>query len=174
MRQPIRLFALDQNFPEPIVAALGQNMPEAELVPLRRIDARLPSVEDDWRILHFLSRHHRPWHGLVTTDAAMISQPRELAMLLQTRLTLVVATRAGNDPVRASGLVLAYLPGICRRLREDVAEMWVLNAVSRAPDDPWEHLQRVAERQRSTATDLFAASRLPDKEFLVPADQVLA
>ena len=103
----------------------------------------------------------------------MISQPRELAMLMQTRLTLVVAARTRNDPVQASGLVLAYLPGICRRLAENAAELWVLNAVNRAPDNPWERLEMVAERQGSTARELFAETRLSSRAFNVTPDQAL-
>jgi len=35
----LALFALDQNFPEPIVNALNEFIPEVDLVPLREIDA---------------------------------------------------------------------------------------------------------------------------------------
>ena len=35
------LFALDQNFPEPIIEALNEDSLEAELVPLRAVDAQL-------------------------------------------------------------------------------------------------------------------------------------
>ena len=50
-----RRFALDQNFPEPIVDALSTWL-EAELVPIRRIDQRMPTL-DDWRCSwRFMSR----------------------------------------------------------------------------------------------------------------------
>lgn len=47
---PRRLFALDQNFPQPIVSALRDFMVEAELVALADIDPRLGDV-DDWQVL---------------------------------------------------------------------------------------------------------------------------
>jgi len=38
-----RLFALDHNFPEPLLDALSASIPEAELVPVRRIDESFAS-----------------------------------------------------------------------------------------------------------------------------------
>ena len=37
-----RLFALDHNFPDPIVATLGRFQADAELVRIDAIDARMP------------------------------------------------------------------------------------------------------------------------------------
>jgi hypothetical protein len=118
---PPRLFALDHNFPQPIVEVLADFMTEAELVPLQEIDSRLPEFQNDWEVLLALHHHARPWDGLVTTDSSMIQLPRELAVLMQTKLTLVVALEAGHDPLKATGLVLAHLPGICARTDPDVA-----------------------------------------------------
>ena len=71
-----RLFALDENFPEPIVDMLAPFLVEAELVPLDRIDPRLPEM-DDWELLLALHHHGREWDGLITTDSSMLKQPRE-------------------------------------------------------------------------------------------------
>ncbi len=100
--RPPRRFALDQNFPQPILALLAEYLrEEAELVPLAQIDKRLAESVDDWRIL--LSLHQRgDWDGLITTDSGMLSLPRELAVLMQTKLSLVVAEEAGHDPLRAT------------------------------------------------------------------------
>ena len=103
-----RLFALDQNFPRPIVETLADFIVEAELVAIEDVDPRLPRAED-WQVLRFLGWHDRPWDGLITTDARMLSQPREIAALLQTRLTLVVAEAAGHDMIKATGLVLTHI-----------------------------------------------------------------
>jgi hypothetical protein len=75
---PLRLFALDQNFPQPIVSALSEFMVEAELVALADIDERLIDL-DDWQVLLALHHHERSWDGLLTTDTGMLSLPRELA-----------------------------------------------------------------------------------------------
>lgn len=62
------LFALDQNFPEPIVNALNEFIPEVDLVQLREIDAALTSEIEDWEVLLALHHHERPWDGLITND----------------------------------------------------------------------------------------------------------
>ena len=80
-----RLFALDQNFPQPLAEAVGPFMPEVELVSIREIDQRLSDMED-WELLLALYHHERPWDGLVTTDSSMLNQPRELAVVRQTNL----------------------------------------------------------------------------------------
>lgn len=50
-----RRFALDQNFPEPIVDGLVDWLAShAELMPIRRIDKRLATI-DDWEVLQALA-----------------------------------------------------------------------------------------------------------------------
>jgi hypothetical protein len=72
------LFALDQNFPQPIVNALTRFQAHAELVPVRQIDERMSDL-DDWELLLALHHHERPWAGLITTDSSMLSQVRTTA-----------------------------------------------------------------------------------------------
>jgi hypothetical protein len=46
-----RLFAPDQNFPQPMVEALSAYMPEATLVSLWEIDPRLAAEMEDWEVM---------------------------------------------------------------------------------------------------------------------------
>jgi hypothetical protein len=105
-----KLFALDHNFPQPIVDVLTEYQEDAELVRVDGIDDRLPQL-DDWALLLALHHHDRPWDGLITTDTSMLNRAREMAAVMQTKLTLVVAMEAGHNPVKASGLLFAYLGG---------------------------------------------------------------
>jgi hypothetical protein len=161
---PRRLFALDQNFPLPIVEVLSEYMAEAELVPIADIDSRLADL-DDWEVLLALHHHERGWDGLITTDSGMLSLPRELCVLMQTHLTLVVAEAAGHDPLKATGLVLTYLPWIAHQTRPDVAQLWVLRAANRPPEDPWDRLERIAARRGTSAHALFSSERLTHSEM---------
>ncbi len=138
---------------------------EAELAPLSTIDERLAQSVDDWRIL--LSLHQRgDWDGLVTTDSGMLSLPRELTVLMQTKLSLVVAEEAGHDPLRATGLVLLHLPGICRDTTTTKPQVWRLRAPGRRPViDPWAELERVADHQSQRASELYAAAKLSRSEL---------
>jgi len=159
-----RLFALDQNFPQPIVDGLAEYIIEAELVPLVRIDEKLATLED-WEVMLALNHHQRAWDGLITTDANMLALPRELAVLMQTKLTLVVSKESGHDPIKATGLLLAYLPGICQQTERERSQVWTLRAVQRPADDPWEKMEQLARRHATTASKLYAANKLNSKEM---------
>jgi hypothetical protein len=159
-----RLFALDQNFPQPIVEVLSGFMAEAELVAVADIDRRLTDI-DDWQLLLALHHHERDWQGLITTDSGMLSMPRELSVLMQTKLTLVVADAAGHDPLKATGLVLAYLPWIAAHTQPDVAQLWVLRSANKPHDDPWSWLEKTAERRGTTAAALYPEEKLSEEEL---------
>jgi hypothetical protein len=73
---PRRLFALDHNFPQPVLAALADALPQVELVPIRDIDPSLADL-DGWELLRELHRHERGWDGMVTNDDAMLSLARK-------------------------------------------------------------------------------------------------
>jgi hypothetical protein len=162
---PPRLFALDQGFPQPIVDALHEYLKaDANLVPVATISERLADM-DDWEILLSLHHHGDSWDGLVSTDTSMLTLPRELATLMQTKLTLVVCRAAGHDPVRATGLLLTNLATICDQTRPDRAQLWNLGGGRRRPpDNPWDHFARVASRREMTTGELRA------EEWLTPAE----
>jgi hypothetical protein len=156
-------FALDEDFPDTIINALGLGVPEADLVPIRLIDSRLRQM-DDWKLL--LSLHHlEKWDGLVTTDSRMLKLPRELAVIHQTKLTLVIIEQAGHDPIRAAGLLLVHLPTICRKTVRSTGQIWKLSAKNRNHDDPWEELQKIANHMNMTVKDLFQAHKLSNNEL---------
>ncbi len=154
-----KLFALDHNFPAPIVSVLADLQGAAELVRIDEIDPRLARL-DDWELLLALRHHERPWDGLITTDSSMLRQPLELATLIQTKLTLVVAIDSGHNPVKASGLLFAHLENVCKRTTPEQAQVWQLNARSKPADDPWDILRRHAEHAKRSANELWNESKL--------------
>jgi hypothetical protein len=160
----LALFALDQNFPEPIIEALNDFIPEAELVALRAVDPLLSEI-DDWQVLLALHHHERDWDGLITNDSRMLNLPREMAVLRQTNLTLVIAHDAGHDPIRATGLLFTHLGYIARRTTQDESQVWELKARDRPASDPWHHLVRIADHRSITAETLWRQSRLTNDEF---------
>lgn len=95
----------------------------------------------------------------------MLSLPKELALLCQTKLTLVVAEAVGHDPIKATGLILAHLGRICEQTRSDRAQMWRLRTNTRPAEDPWDLVTRVADRRGETAADLYARERLKPAEL---------
>jgi hypothetical protein len=95
----------------------------------------------------------------------MLQQPRELAVLIQTRLPLVVAVASGHNPLKACGLLFAYLAAICNRTAPGKPQVWRLDAAERAGLDPWNDLKRVAEHQNRDANDLWAEFQLDSATF---------
>jgi len=154
-----RLFALDKNFPQPIVGVLSDFQADAQLVPLDRVDTRMSTL-DDWELLLALHHHSDPWDGLITTDSSMLAQGPELATLIQTKLTLVVAVASGHNPVKASGLLFAYLSGICQRTTPERAQVWRLNAANRPHEEPWDFMKRFAEHNGRSADEVWAEFKL--------------
>lgn len=156
-------FALDEDFPDTIIEALGIGIPEADLVPIRKIDPRLRRM-DDWELL--LSLHHlEDWDGMVSTDSRMLKLPRELTVIHQTNLTLVTIEQAGHDPVRALGLLLVHLPTICRKTVRSAGQIWRLSAQNKNHEDPWKELKRIAEHRKVSVNDLFHGHRLSSREL---------
>ncbi len=159
-----RLFALDHNFPDPIVEVLADFQTEAQLVRVDKIHPRMPDL-DDWQLLLALHLHGDPWDGMITTDSSILNQGPELATLIQTKLTLVVAMASGHNPVKASGLLFAYLGGICNRTRRDKPQVWTLNAASNPHREPWTFLERFAEHNHRTTNDVWAEFKLTPEQL---------
>ncbi len=156
-------FALDEDFPDTILESLKLGVAEAELVPMRKLDLRLRGL-DDWELL--LALYHMPdIEGLISTDSGMLNLPRELAVLHQTRLTLVIVERAGHDPIRAAGLLLVHLPQICKKTVRSTAQIWRLSAQSKNHETPMAELVRVANHSKQNAKHLLYKHRLTKKEL---------
>jgi len=68
-----RLFALDHNFPDPIVAVLADFQEDATLVRIDQIDDRMTDL-DDWELLLALHHHVEPWDGLSRPTAACLTR----------------------------------------------------------------------------------------------------
>ena len=156
-------FALDHNFPAPVLAAFSVLMPQVELVPLAQIAGELARL-DDWEV--FLALHrHRAWDGLVTNDDKLLALPKEMTVLSQTNLTLVVAVGEGHNPIRAVGVLLCHLGFICHHTKRDRPQIWRLEVRQRAYDAPVKYLTAIAEKQKTTAQHLFEVHKLPPKAF---------
>lgn len=92
------LFALDHNYPAPIIEQAKPFLSGVELVFIGEIDSRLSEL-DDWELLLALHHHPREWDGMISNDTSMLDQERELAVLGYTHLTLVAPVAAGHDPI---------------------------------------------------------------------------
>lgn len=158
-------FALDQNFPQPILDALSRYIQGVQLTPLRDLDPSLVKDTEDWEIL--LALAHRGWDGLITADSGMLSDPKVLSVLHQTGLTLVVSQGAGDDPLLATGLLFVHLDQISKNSRPGTPQIWELRAGHHPYQKPWNRLQGLAERKGKgiTAKDLYLENCVPDDKL---------
>ena len=91
---------LDHNFPEPILNCLGEFIPDARLLPIRRIHSELPRLGDRQLLI---ALHQLGYKALVTNDYKMLKNPLHLAALCKTKLTVFAIEGLGDDPIRAAG-----------------------------------------------------------------------
>jgi len=161
---PRRRFALDHNFPAPFLATFASAMPYVELVAVADIDPTFAKL-DDWELFLALYRHTGRWDGLVTNDARLLSQPKEMTVLSQTHLTLIVADGVGHDPIRAVGVLLAHLKHICHHTSAERAQVWKLGVRQKECEDAFDYLELIGQKRGETAANVFARHKLPSREL---------
>jgi hypothetical protein len=153
-RAPLH-FVLDQNFP---VAPLGMRWPASlRLSRLRDVDPTLVGGHEDWEILYTLNRRGDV-DGFVTNDADMLDPAREMVVLHDSRLVLIVTDGVGHDPIRATGLLMVHLPTIVRRITGR-PEVFVLRPGPLQPLTPGQQIDKLARRARVQANQLISRER---------------
>lgn len=135
----------------------------AELVPVRDIDTGYADL-DDWELQRELHRHDRGWDGLVTNDDAMLSLAKEMTVLDQTGLTLVVAKGEGHNPIRAVGVLLCHLGHICHHTTPGIAQIWRLRVAQKNAEPVRDYLENIAKNAKTTVSKLIADNKIPGPE----------
>ena len=145
---------------------LSVRFPGVELRELSAIDNQLTHDVEDWVILAELSRRG-DIHGFITCDENMLRLPKELAVLRQTQLTMVVFSESGHDPLRATGLLLQHLPSIVARW-EPIAQLWILRSTQKAAEDIDAYVARVADSGGISREQLLKTNQLSPEELKRP------
>lgn len=158
------LFALDHNYPAPIIERARPYLSGVELVPIEDIDPRLTELED-WELLLALHHHSREWDGMISNDTSMLAQERELAVLGYTCLTLVAPAAAGHDPIRSTGLVLGHIEDIASRTTPRRPQVWKLSGRTGGGHHPDQFIAKLAKKAQLDPLDL-RKSGMPAKAIL--------
>ncbi len=158
------LFALDHNYPAPIIEQAKPFLSDVELSFIGEIDPRLPEF-DDWELLLALHHHPREWDGIISNDTSMLDQERELAVLGYTHLTLVAPVAAGHDPIRSTGLVLAHIEDIASRTTPCKPQVWRLSGRTGGGDHPDRFLEKLGKKADLDPVDLRKKA-MPTKAVL--------
>ena len=149
-------FALDQNFPVPIVAALSEYMGHlATFTSVRDIDKSFAET-DDWELLHKLANHEGKWSGLITNDGSMVSLAREMAIVKSTGLMLIIARGQGSNPVKSTGVLFAHIGRICNDKGQSGKTIWNLGVGAAKPTSPEHYLGKIARHAKMTYAEIYA------------------
>lgn len=103
--------------------------------------------------------------AFVSCDESMLHVPKALAVLQQTKLTLLVCAESGHDAIAATGLMLLHLPTIPRAWIAK-PQLYVVRQTTKA-EDLDQRLERVARAAKTTKADIEKL-RLPREELRKP------
>ncbi len=145
-------FVLDQNFPWQVTALDWP--PYLQLSPLKKVAPHLTRDYDDWQVLLALDRRGDV-DGVITNDAKILDQATEVVVLHQSRLVLVVTDGVGDDPIRATGLVMVHLKGIAKQ-PEARPRIHVLRSAIRDSRVTSKYLDKIARQRRISVNELIA------------------
>lgn len=150
---------LDENYPPAVVRLMDELLPKVRLVPIREF---CPEVlgRDDWELLLALHRHRDRPDGLISNDTSMLELPMEMAVLHQTRLTLVLTAKAGDSPVRAVGMVVTHLKHIAEHSNRRRAQVWRLRYNHREQETSRHFLSEIARKNDTTIEALLRDNRV--------------
>jgi hypothetical protein len=161
-------FVLDQNFPARILSAanLDKWLPELEIVSVRDHDPRLSRDLEDWEVILGCSQSGA--EGFISDDDGMLENPRVIAVVEQTRMTLAVCAEINHDPIAATGLLLAHLPRVAKRHRSDRAQIWTIHPTEQRPRKLSEFKERI-QRNSGMRVDDFQLSKALLQKPLLPS-----
>jgi hypothetical protein len=143
---------------------MADALPQVELVPVREIDPAFADLAD-WELLRELSRHERAWDGMITNDENMLSLPKEMTVLSQTGLTLVVAKGEGHNPIRAIGTLLCHLSHICHHTTPGTAQVWKLRVTQKNAEPASDYLDAIAKKMKTTVARIHAENKLASADL---------
>jgi hypothetical protein len=159
-------FGVDQNFPEPLLEAARPFLAKWYGVQMiKYISNELIRDKDDWQVM--LALHQLNWDGLIGLDAKILSLPREVAVVEQTRFTVVAIESAADDPLRAIGQFLVYARRIGKEFSPDRAQVFRIGRPQAFEEmSPWDCFKKISHGK--DPRDIFKGHRLTDEELATP------
>lgn len=156
---------LDHNFPVPILDCLHEFIVDVHLLPLRRIDERLADLDDRQLVI---ALHQLGYPGFVTSNYKMLQNPRELAAVIATGLTVFAIEAVGHDPLRATGALLLDLPSAVRAMESGASGVFTFRPRKPQPRDPQKMFNQMAKRRNARPKELLAEVAVGQDELTTP------
>jgi hypothetical protein len=144
---------------------LHELAPSLALTPLRQLHPDLVQEHEDWEVLQKLKARGGV-DGFITLDANMLQLAKEMVVLHQTRLTLIVIEDTDNDPIAAWAVLLIHATQLAKQLSRRRPQLWRLRRPTHPrPTNPYDELTRLAERAGASESALMAQHRLSAKQL---------
>ncbi len=83
-----------------------------------------------------IALHQLGFPGLVTNNYKMLKNPKELAAIVATKVTVFAIEGVGHDPTRATGAVLLDLPGALKKMDSRRGQVFWMRSRNPSPEDP--------------------------------------
>ncbi len=130
---------------------------ELELVSIREFAPELTGERvEDWQVI--VGLRQRGAEGLVTCDDSMIEIAQVVAVIEQTKFSVVTCRAAGDDALKASGMLLTQLPAVGRRHDNDKPLVWRLHVPEQQPKKIGE-LKAAIELRSGVRVDDYRVSK---------------
>jgi hypothetical protein len=156
-------FGVDHNFPEPLLEAIRGYLPFG-VEMIKRISPLLVDNVDDWQVLLALAQQR--YHGFISLDFEAIALPKEMAVVHQTKLTVVAIEAAGDNPLRAVGQLLIHATHIEKNYRAEEPQVFKISPPRlKPPVTAWNCLGEIAGRQTKAVEQLFREHRLTNDDL---------
>lgn len=134
---------------------------------VRHISPMLVDDMDDWQVLLALTQ--RGLAGLITLDYSMLDLPKEMAVVHQTKTTLIAIEAAGDNVLRAVGQLMTHLPTIVKAWESERPQVFRLTRPRGAPPiSAWDRLGEIASDRSQSIEEIFNEVRLSPAELANP------
>ena len=131
--------------------------PDVRISRLYDIQPELTRDQEDWQVLPALHRRGDV-DGFITNDTKLLNLPTEMLALHITALTLVITDGVGDQPIRATGLVMVHLETIVSQM-SNKPRIWILRPSAIAAKRSWDYLNRIAKNSHVDVDALVQEER---------------
>lgn len=137
------VFVFDADFPQGIAQqVLDEWTPSIDLISWERVIRSVKGVTDEDFIVN---AWQKKCDGVVTCNHFMLDVPETLAIIRQTKMTIVACHGKTNKTQFATGVLFVNLENIARNFQADRPQLWELKEPMRSPKNFEEHV-RLVER----------------------------
>lgn len=124
------------------------------MVKLRTAYPGFEKGKEDWEVIEEIDRGGNN-QGFITCDEHMTVQVPEMHALSKSRLLLLVVRGGGQNPIKASGLLLAHLEEVLHLCDGTPRIVYLQTRPLGKPDGPQQRINEIARQKHRTPPELI-------------------